>query len=160
MSISYNKAKAERVIELYLQGKTRRETAKEVHMSLGDIGTIINKYLEDQEKQKNNLKDPDISEETKAMKLFFHGKIPIEVRIELNVSTERVERFYKDYWRLIGLHQLRTYYDTEIKENLPSFLKLFRRVKKSGISEDDIVIALSNMNKPTSDGDGGTKKDK
>ena len=83
----------------------------------------------------------------RTMKLFSQGKSPIEVRIELNVSTEKVETFYKDYWKLIGLYQLRTYYDTEIKENLPSFLKLFKKVKKSGISEDDIVIALSNMNK-------------
>ena len=142
----YNKSKVEQVIELYKQGKTRREIAKIVHMSLGDIGAIINKYNEDEEKQKNNLKDPDISEETKAMQLFFQGKSPIEVRIELNVSTEKVETFYKDYWKLIGLYQLRTYYDTEIKENLPSFLKLFKKVKKSGISDDEIVIALSNMN--------------
>ena len=55
-------------------------------------------------------------------------------------------KFYKDYWRLIGLHQLRTYYETEIKENLPSFLKLFKKVKKSAMSDEEIVIALSNMN--------------
>ena len=80
------------------------------------------------------------------MQLFFERKSPIEVRIELNVSPEKVEKFYKDYWRLIGLHQLRTYYDTEIKENLPSFLKLFKKVKESAMSDDEIVIALSNMN--------------
>jgi hypothetical protein len=142
----YNKAKAEQVIELYKQGKTIREIAKIVHMSFGDIGAIINNYIENEEIQKNNLKDSNISEETKAMQLFFEGKSPIEVRIELNVSTEKVEKFYKDYWRLIGLHQLRTYYDTEIKENLPSFLKLFKKVKESAMSDDEIVIALSNMN--------------
>ena len=139
-----NKAKAEQVIELYKQGKTRREIAKIVHMSLGDIGIIINKYIENEEIQKNNLMDPAILEETKAMELFFEGKSPIEVRIQLNVSTEKVEQFYKDYWRLIGLYQLRTYYETQIKENLPSFLKLFRRVKKLGMSDHEIVLALSN----------------
>jgi DNA invertase Pin-like site-specific DNA recombinase len=76
-----NKTKAEQVIELYKQGKTRREIAKIVHMSLGDIGTIINKYIENEEIQKNNLMDPAISEKTKAMRLFFEGKSPIEVRI-------------------------------------------------------------------------------
>src|SRR4029078_3375794 len=136
----YNKSKVEQVIELYKQGKTRREIAKEVSMSLGDIGAIINKYIEDEEKQKNNLEDHDISEETKAMKLFFQGKSPIEVRIELNVSTEKVERFYKDYWKLKGLYQLHKYYETEIKENLPSFLKLFRRVKKLGMSDHELEI--------------------
>jgi hypothetical protein len=142
----YNKAKAEQVIELYKQGKTIREIAKIVHMSFGDICDIINKYIENEEIQKNNLMDPAISEETKAMQLFFEGKSPIEVRIELKVSTEKVEKFYQDYWRLIGLHQLRTYYETEIKENLPSFLKLFKKVKEFAISDDEIVIALRNMN--------------
>ncbi len=146
MTKFYNKAKAEQVIELYKQGKTRREIAKIVHMSFGDIGAIINKYIANEEVQKNNLEDPEILEETKAMELFFEGKSPIEVRIELNVSTEKVEQFYKDYWRLIGLYQLRTYYDTEIKENLPSFLKLFKKVKESAMSDDEIVIALRNMN--------------
>ncbi len=65
----------------------------------------------------------------------------------MNVSTEKVEQFYKDYWRLIGLYQLRTYYDTDIKENLPSFLKLFRKVKKLGMSDHEIVLALSNATK-------------
>ena len=141
-----NKIKAEHVIELYKQGKTIREIAKIVHMSFGDIGAIIRKYLENEEIQKNNLKDHNILEETKAMQLFSKGKSPLEVRIELNVSTEKVEKFYKDYWRLIGLHQLRTYYETEIKENLPSFLKLFKKVKGSAMSDDEIVIALRNMN--------------
>jgi transposase len=141
----YNKIKEEKVIALYKQGKTRREIAKIVHMSLGDIGAIINKYIEDEEIQKNNLRNSDISEETKAMQLFSQGKPPIEVRIELNISTEKVEKFYKDYWRLIGLHQLRTYYETEIKENLPSFLKLFRRVKKLGMSDHEIVLVFNNM---------------
>ena len=54
---------------------------------MGDIGAIINKYIEDEEIQKNNLKDHIISEETKAMQLFFERKSPIEVRIELNVRT-------------------------------------------------------------------------
>jgi DNA-binding CsgD family transcriptional regulator len=94
----YNKIKEEKVIALYKQGKTRREIAKIVHMSLGDIGDIIKKYIEDEEIQKNNLRNSDISEETKAMQLFSQGKPPIEVKIELNVSTEK----WKNFIRIIG----------------------------------------------------------
>ena len=71
MTKLYNKAKAEQVIELYKQGKTIREIAKIVHMSFGDIGAIINNYIEDEEIQKNNLKDPNISEETESNATFF-----------------------------------------------------------------------------------------
>ena len=85
----YNKIKEEKVIALYKQGKTRREIAKIVHMSLGDIGAIIKKYIEDEEIQKNNLMDPAISEETKAMKLFFEEKSPIEVRVEFQHRESR-----------------------------------------------------------------------
>jgi DNA-binding NarL/FixJ family response regulator len=35
--------KEQRVIELYQQGKTTREIAQEVHMSFGNIGSIIRK---------------------------------------------------------------------------------------------------------------------
>ena len=44
-------------------------------MSFGNIGAIINNYIENEEIQKNNLKDSNISEETKAMQLFFEEKI-------------------------------------------------------------------------------------
>ena len=71
MSNLNNKTKAEQVIELYKQGKTRREIAKIVHMSLGDIGIIINRYIENEKIQKNNLEDPVISEETEAYETFF-----------------------------------------------------------------------------------------
>jgi transposase len=36
--------KEQRVIELYQQGKTIREIAQEVHMSFGNIGSIIRKF--------------------------------------------------------------------------------------------------------------------
>ncbi len=74
----FNKTKAEQVIELYKQGKTRREIAKIVHMSLGDIGIIINKYIENEEIQKNNLMDPAILEETKAMELFLRENLQLK----------------------------------------------------------------------------------
>ncbi len=98
----YNPEKVAKVIELYQQNKTVREIARIVHMSFGDICDIIREYNEKQA-QLNNLENSDVYEETKAMKLFFQGKSPIEVRIYLNISTEKVEAYYKNYWKLTGL---------------------------------------------------------
>ncbi len=115
MTFENRKQKEEKVIEFYLEGKTVRDIAKIVHMSFSDIGEIIRKYKE--RKARENLEgDLVISEETKAIELFSKGKTPIEVKVSLNIGTEEVEKYYKAYWKLIGLHQLYKYYETEIKK--------------------------------------------
>ena len=115
MTFENTKQKQEKVIKLYLEGKTVREIAKIVHMSFSDIGEIIRKYIE--RKTRGNLKgDTIISDETKAIELFSKGKTPIEVKVLLNISTEEVEIYYKAYWKLIGLYKLYKYYETEIKK--------------------------------------------
>jgi cytidylate kinase len=47
------------VIELYKQGKTRRQIAETVHMSFKDIADIINEYT-GEDKQVNNLRNQKI----------------------------------------------------------------------------------------------------
>lgn len=42
------KKKEKRVIELANEGKTTREIAKQVHISLKDIGKILSKITEDE----------------------------------------------------------------------------------------------------------------
>ena len=49
--------KEKRVIELYLQDKTIREIAKEVHMSFRDISNIIKRYNRKIRAQQNNKED-------------------------------------------------------------------------------------------------------
>ena len=44
--------KEKRVIELYLEGKTIRDIAKEIHLSFRDISKIINEYRRKQIKRK------------------------------------------------------------------------------------------------------------
>ena len=114
-------------------------------MSFSDIGEIIRKYKE--RKARENLEgDSVISEETKAIELFSKGKTPIEVKVSLNIGTEEVEIYYKTYWKMIRLHQLYKYYETEIKNDLPSFLMLYSKAKELGIRNDDVVRALRYLN--------------
>ncbi|MGD9674741.1 MAG: helix-turn-helix domain-containing protein [Candidatus Nitrosocosmicus sp.] len=143
--VTYKSEIDQKIIDLYLEGKTVREIAKIVHKSFSYICDIIRKYNERQARE--NLQGDSInSEETRAIELFSKGKTPLEVKVELNISTEETEVYYKDYWKLSGLHQLYEYYETEIKNDLPSFLKLYSEAKKLGISDDELMIALHYLN--------------
>ena len=127
--------KEQRVIELYQQGKTIREIAREVHMSFGNIGSIIrkgNRTEEDDNKpkeQQDKLPLTTLSKDSQAFKLFSEGKKPTEVAIKLDLGADEVDRLYQQFWKLEGLYQLNQVYK-EIRRYLPSFLKLFNIMKQ------------------------------
>jgi hypothetical protein len=99
------------VLELYNQGKTIHEIAKEARMSYRDIGVILNKAVEEKSegiKQQDDNNDAGENKEeqeqqhlslsAKAYKLFSERKIPLEVAIALNlreleatISTKNIE---------------------------------------------------------------------
>jgi transposase len=68
--------KKQSVIDLYREGKTIREIAKEIHVSFGDISATIKEFAGESQVQKDK-KNP--SKDTKAFKLFSQGKTPVEV---------------------------------------------------------------------------------
>jgi transcriptional regulator len=81
-----------KVLELYDQGKSTRDIAKEIRMSLRDITIILrNSQLshgitisKDNESDNNINKSPN-QIATQAYKLFSEGKKPFEVAIELGI---------------------------------------------------------------------------
>ena len=76
------KDKEKLVIKLTNEGKTPRETAKEVHTSLKSIVQILNKATGDDEAEKEQrLKDK--SEYAQAFKMFKDGRPLEDVAIEL-----------------------------------------------------------------------------
>ncbi len=91
------------VLDLYNQGKTIREIAKQARMSFRDIGVILNKVNEEKTKQskEEGIKQQDdnggeknkeehLSLSSKAYKLFSDRKTPLEVAIELNLSQRQL----------------------------------------------------------------------
>ena len=48
------------VVDLYNQGKTIRDIAKEVRMSFRDIGTVLKKEEKEKERQKRQLDNDSI----------------------------------------------------------------------------------------------------
>jgi hypothetical protein len=124
--------KEQLVIELHSQGKTIRQIAATAHLSFTDIGNIIKKIdgreIEDEIVGNKDVKNK--SRETKALWLFSNGKKPIEVAVELDLTAAETHDVQEEYWALNDLHELSFIYN-EIKAYLPSFLQLFRCLKKS-----------------------------
>jgi hypothetical protein len=124
------------VLDLYKQGKSIREIAQEARMSFRDIGSILNKADEAQRKEqqqdiyenvsdKNHQQEQQLSLSTQAYKLFSEGKTPIEVAVALNAKESEITRFYKEYWKLNQMHDLKMVY-VELKGDIIPFFKLYR----------------------------------
>ena len=106
------------VLDLYNQGKTIRDIAREVRISFRDIGVVLKKEEEKMEKEKqrtrfeNNMTFTEgdnswgtNSSSTQAYKLFSQGRTPVEVAIELDLNEKQVTKHYMEYWKLKGTVQ-------------------------------------------------------
>jgi hypothetical protein len=65
------------------------------------------------------------SKDTQALYLFSIGKTPLEVKFELDIPTSDVYDLQEEFWALDQLHEL-AFVFSEIKNFLPSFMKLYR----------------------------------
>jgi hypothetical protein len=130
------------VIELYNQGKTRRQIAEIVHMSFKDIATIIIGYT-GEDKQVNK---PEKSKDARAFELFLQGKQSVEVAIELDMPADQVEELHVQYWRLSKLDDLETLYQ-EAKYSLSLLLRLFNILKDKRIIKDKDIYDIIELAK-------------
>jgi transposase len=134
------------VIELYNQGKTIRDIAKEVRMSFRDIGAILKKASgereENQDKEQSSLLS---SPSTQAYRLFSKGKTPIDVAITLNLSEMETTKYYEEYLNLKQMHDLRMVYE-EIGDDIVHFLKLYKLSKDSHMNPEHVVQLLQMSN--------------
>jgi transposase len=101
--------KEELVIRLAEEGKSTREIAQAVHVSLKDIGVIIRNYLGEKENE-TTYSGKALSMHSKAFKLFKENKNLVDVAITLNIETDEVLCMYSDYLRLLKLQKLMTIY--------------------------------------------------
>jgi transcriptional regulator len=124
------------VIQLHQEGKTQREIAQAAYMSIRDISRIIRKLDETIEEK---------SAETQALDLFYQGKKPIEVAVELNLNAQKISKLYKDYLKLEGFYKLVSLYE-EIYDNLSLFLKLYYTIIQNNIKPNEIVNLVKNSN--------------
>jgi hypothetical protein len=134
------------VIELYNQGKTRRQIAEIAHMSFKDIADIINEHTG----ENTSANKPEKSKDARAFELFLQGKQSVEVAIELDMPADKVEEIHVKYWRLSKLDNLEILYH-ETEYSLSLLLRLHNILKEKRITKDkDIsdLIELANDGLP------------
>jgi hypothetical protein len=130
--------KEQLVIKLHQDGKTIRDIASTAHMSFSDIGKII-KRIDGDDDTGSYLSNK--SKETKALWLFENGKRPIDVAIELDLPFGQVEELQEEFWALKELYDLVFVY-LKIKNDLPSFLKLFKLLKQNKMLGEEYISKL------------------
>jgi transposase len=132
------------VLKLANEGLTTRQIAKEVRISLRTIGKILNKATGDdvaaneEEDIKKQRRLRDLSPYAQAFQMFQLHKPLTDVAISLDIATNTVLYYYKDYLRLVNMRRLVTVYE-ELKDDLPLFIHLYRRIKKERLTKQDVT---------------------
>jgi hypothetical protein len=128
-------------------------------MSFRDIGVILNRVVEgktneaeeqeDKDAEKNKDEERQLTLFTQAYKLFSEDKTPLEVSIALNLRESEATKFCREYWKLKQLHNLSMVYE-EIKDDIASFLKLYKLSKTKGMGIQQVVdiLAIANNDLP------------
>jgi hypothetical protein len=132
------------VIELYNQGKTIRDIAREVRMSFRDIGLILKKASGEKE-EKQDKEQSLLSPSSQAYQLFSEGKAPIEVAIALDLGESETTKYYEEYLNLKQMHELRMVYD-EIGPDVMHFLELYKLSKDAHMKPEHVVNLLQMSN--------------
>ncbi len=142
------KQKEKLVIKLAEEGKTTRDIAKEVHISLKDIGKIIHKATDDDsdliEKEQELEKQKRLKSLSPYARAFqmFNDEVPLtDVAIELDIKTDAVLDFYADYLRLLSMGGLVTMYH-DLGNDITLLFYLYSRIKKEGLEMDDVKELL------------------
>jgi len=132
------------VLELYDSGKSTRDIAKTLRMSLRDISFILKKNQVNQgivindNVNNNNNKSPN-EKATQSYRLFSQGKKLVEVSIELGLRENEASKYFREYLKLKGQDEVYEIY-LENKHHIKSLRKLHRVVKREGITTDKMKL--------------------
>jgi hypothetical protein len=107
----------------------------------------LNEELQQQDNNTDTQKNQEqhLSLSTQVYKLFSDKKTPLEVAIELNLRESEATKFCREYWKLKQLHNLNMVY-AEIKDDIASFLKLYKLSKAKGMSIQQVIDVLEIAN--------------
>jgi hypothetical protein len=141
------------IVRLYREGKSYRDIAKEVRVSVRDIKPVLKKYESDiltseisAESELHSELDKDIflvPNSTKAYMLFSKGKNPLQVSIELNLRAPETQALYKEFLELRGMHFLSRLFTEIGSEGLYSIVQLHVACKAQQIANDQIIDLLT-----------------
>ncbi len=137
------------VIKLAKEGKTTREIAKIVHISLKDIGKILLKVTGDEDpkiESEKLKKQRNLSDYAKSFQMFMQDKSLPEIVVSLDIDVNTVQACYCDYLRLMNMKNLVDIYN-EIGPDLSLFLYLYRQIKKEELNKQEIARLIQNQRK-------------
>lgn len=145
-----NKQREKLVLDLYNQGKTIKEIAKEARMSFRDIGAIL--HLASKEREVEEEKAQQQSQSSQAYKLFSKGDSPIQVAIALNIREPEISKYYNEYWNLTHIHSLGEIYEQTNGEIVP-LIHLYRYMKfyRMDIGQVKKLLEIANNDLPAVD---------
>lgn len=128
------------VLDLYKQGRRRREIASIVRMNFSDIKTIIDREFGLKE-EKKTTKNTD-SVYTRALKLFLGKAKPVTVAMKLGLSYEETRKIYLQFLRLNRMHKLSKIYDELGEDGIKPFLLLYNKMQEDNFTLDQIEDAV------------------
>jgi transposase-like protein len=137
------------VLDLLNQGKNTREIAQEAGMSFRDIGAIRDKATKEKEASKEQAEK--ISVLTQAYKLFSEDKTPLQVAIELKLEADEVNKYHKEYLKLINRDNLCQIYEEIGDDDIEPFVKLYKSAKSAGMNPQHVnrLLAIANNDLPS-----------
>lgn len=135
MTLTRNQKK-ELVIKLYEEGKTTREIAKIVRISLRDIGIILREHNKQPEPEQPK------SNRARAFGMFREGKDTIEVLKTLDLDYDEVRKYYGEYLSLQNLIDFINFY-REHQQFLPFLLKIIEKMKRFELFENDVNTLIN-----------------
>jgi hypothetical protein len=153
--LASRKEKEKQVLKLAEEGKTTREIDKVVHISMKDLGKIIRKETGDIDELTESEKEEGKKEKEKQKRLkslstyartfqmFKDNRSLADVVIELDIDTDTVLNYSEDYLILVRTNSFMAIY-YELKDDLPTFIHLYRRIKEEKLTKQDITNLLQN----------------
>lgn len=141
------KEKEQLVIKLAREGKTTRQIAEIVHVSLKDIGAIIRKVTGDEGSNKDTETIQIGKKQFKygqAFQMFRENRPLTDAVIELGLNVDKALDYYFDYLRITRNGEFIHIYN-ELKDDFSLFLYLYRRVKEERLTRDDIKDLIENQ---------------
>jgi DNA-binding CsgD family transcriptional regulator len=149
--------KEKEILRLYNQGKTYKEIAEIVRISVRDIKPVLLRAEKEREKElgvntqegdnggTGDRKTQKANAFSHALRLFSEGKSPLDVAIKLTLSERVVTNYCRQYWKLNQLHSLNRVYE-EIGDDINHIPKIHRKIKAAGMGVDQAIDLIKDAN--------------
>jgi hypothetical protein len=76
-----------------------------------------------------------------AFELFLQGRPPVQVAIDLNLTTDQAIKIYKDYLTLQKMSKIVSILN-KYRNSIPAFITWFGYIEKNNVKPNDITDAI------------------